>query len=162
MNYSKVVNWPAYYHPKHASFHIKNSIVTEHKVSDIWMQLIRAHSWPSFGRRRTSVQFLTGDGEHLSKGSVFRWKTRGLEYECTVVEFIPDDRLAWRGKCGRVDLYHAWLLYPTDEGCDIVTEITQRGGLTRFTAPLLSRRFSAYHQKWLRKLHCDPNKQPAQ
>ncbi|WDZ72167.1 hypothetical protein PWW31_14715 [Vibrio harveyi] len=61
---------------------------------------------------------------------MFRWKTSWVDFHCTVVEYTLNQRLAWKGKKGGVDMYHAWVLEPTKTGCCITTESTQRGGMT--------------------------------
>ncbi|MFC5080598.1 Polyketide cyclase / dehydrase and lipid transport [Vibrio thalassae] len=75
-----------------------------------------------------------------------------MSFECTVVEYIPFERIAWKGKCGDVDMYHAWLLGPCDEGCRIVTESTQRGGLRWLTGKFVAKQVASHHQQWLYQL----------
>ena len=45
--------------------------------------------------------------------------------------------------------HHAWLLIPTDTGCVIHTEETQRGTAIRLLAPLLRQGVRAFHQRWV-------------
>ncbi len=100
--------------------------------------------WPQYGHGKTKVQILNGDGIELKKGTVFRWRSRALHFDCTVVEYIDNQRIAWKGKCGGVHMYHAWVLQPTEEGCVVQTESTQRGGLTWLTRFFYTRDSAAH------------------
>jgi hypothetical protein len=106
------------------------------------------------------VQILNGDNT-LCKNTMFRWKASGFEVKCTVVEYLQNQRLAWKGKKGSIDIYHAWVLEPTKHGCCIITESTQRGGITWLTKYFAPRRLRKYHLRWLEELcrqshgHCE-------
>ncbi|PSW21250.1 SRPBCC domain-containing protein [Photobacterium sanctipauli] len=154
----KGIHWPDYYHPRHAQLHVSNELLIEVDAPPVWSLLVHAPYWPSWSNSKTSVQILNGDGVELTKGSLFRWKTTGMNFTCTVVEYVPNHRIAWRGKCGEVDMYHAWLIEPNDKGCRVITESTQRGGLTWLTRYFNTSRIASYHHKWLKQIQqqtCD-------
>ncbi|MGF1681760.1 SRPBCC domain-containing protein [Photobacterium minamisatsumaniensis] len=149
---TKGINWPNYYHPKNAQIHVINEANIPAQADAVWACLIHAPYWPTWSNCKTSVQVLNGDGIELTKGSIFRWNTTRMNFDCTVVEYIPYERIAWRGKCGDVDMYHAWLLEPASNGVNIITETTQRGGLTWLTKYFTPKSITKHHQKWLEEL----------
>jgi len=159
MNKSEVI-WPDYYHPKHAQIHVRSQIEIPEPPEVVWQHLVRAPEWPAWRRAKTMVQILNGDNT-LCKNTMFRWKASGFEVKCTVVEYLQNQRLAWKGKKGSIDIYHAWVLEPTKHGCCIITESTQRGGITWLTKYFAPRRLRNYHLRWLEELcrqshgHCE-------
>ncbi|MEF1245481.1 SRPBCC domain-containing protein, partial [Vibrio campbellii] len=150
MNKSEVI-WPDYYHPKHAQIHVRSQIEIPEPPEVVWQHLVRAPEWPAWRRAKTMVQILNGDNT-LCKNTMFRWKASGFEVKCTVVEYLQNQRLAWKGKKGSIDIYHAWVLEPTKHGCCIITESTQRGGITWLTKYFAPRRLRKYHLRWLEEL----------
>ena len=159
MNKSEVM-WPDYYHPKHAQIHVRSQIEIPEPPEVVWQHLVRAPEWPAWRRAKTMVQILNGDNT-LCKNTMFRWKASGFEVKCTGVEYLQNQRLAWKGKKGSIDIYHAWVLEPTKHGCCIITESTQRGGITWLTKYFAPRRLRNYHLRWLEELcrqshgHCE-------
>ncbi|OIN26865.1 SRPBCC domain-containing protein [Vibrio barjaei] len=146
------IHWPDYYHPKNSSVHVKEKIVVPSEGERIWACIVQAPCWPNWHHRKTAVQITKGDTRELHKGTMFNWITKTMSFECTVVEYIPHERIAWKGKCGDVDIYHAWLLSPCDNGCRIVTESTQRGGLRWLTGRFVTKQVAAHHHQWLHLL----------
>ncbi|CAH1551902.1 SRPBCC domain-containing protein [Vibrio rotiferianus] len=150
MNKSEVI-WPDYYHPKHSQIHVRSQIEIPEPPKVVWQHLVRAHEWPAWRDGKTMVQILNGD-RTLRKNTMFRWKASWLDFHCTVVEYTLHHRLAWKGKKGGIDMYHAWVLEATKAGCCITTESTQRGGITWFTKYFAPKRLRKYHLKWLEEL----------
>ncbi|HHP0512974.1 TPA: SRPBCC domain-containing protein [Vibrio harveyi] len=150
MNKSEVI-WPEYYHPKHSHIHVRSQIEIPEPPEVVWQHLVRAPEWPAWRHSKTMVQILSGDST-LCKNTMFRWKTSWVDFHCTVVEYTLNQRLAWKGKKGGVDMYHAWVLEPTKTGCCITTESTQRGGMTWLTKYFAPKQLRKYHLKWLEEL----------
>ncbi|UPW17037.1 SRPBCC domain-containing protein [Agarivorans sp. TSD2052] len=148
----KGIIWPDYYHPKNSQIHIKNQLDISASAEEIWHCLVHAPCWPTWKHSSTSVQIINGDGIELAKNAQFYWKTKRAAFKCTVVEFTPHKQLAWKGKMGAVDMYHAWLIEPTSKGCRVITESTQRNGLTWLTKYFMSNQFRTYHRHWLEEL----------
>ncbi len=146
------INWPDYYHPRNAQIHVKNAVPSKVPAERVWACLIKAPCWPTWKNKATSVQLLNGNGLELEKGTVFLWKTKKLQFECTVVEFVPNKKIAWKGKSGGIDMYHAWKLDCQADGCSIITETTQRNGISWFTKFFLPKQINSYHQHWLEEL----------
>ena len=118
----------------------------------IWAWLIRATRWPTWYENSAKVRFLQGNPPDLALGTRFRWKTFGVTIESTVLEFVPEERIAWDAQGVGVDAYHAWVLHRTAQGCHVLTEETQHGWLARAGDLLMPRRMSKYHQLWLEGL----------
>ncbi|MGV2986765.1 SRPBCC domain-containing protein [Vibrio sp. E150_011] len=147
------IQWPDYFHPKNAQIHVQNDIIIPAECGKIWQCIVRAPCWPHWPHRRTAIQIIRGNSQELQKGTVFNWVTKTKQFNCTVVEYTPFERIAWRGKTGDVDMYHAWLLSPCSKGCRVLTESTQRGGMTWLTKRFVSKQVNAYHQHWLETLN---------
>ncbi|SBT15597.1 SRPBCC family protein [Vibrio celticus] len=146
------IPWPSYYHPDNAQLHIKSEASLLSNVETVWHSLTHAACWPSWKFSNTSVQILNGDGLTLHKGSVFVFKTKTRTYKCTVVQYKENEFIAWKGRIGSADVYHAWLLTPNTQGCTITSEVTQRGGMTRFTKFFSANGLKRYNENWLKEI----------
>ena len=100
----------------------------------------------------TDIQFLKGQPPNLALGTQFRWKTFGITIVSSVLEFEPNERLAWDAHRSGFDAYHAWLIQKTASGCTVITEETQRGWLARFARALRPQQMEKQHQIWLEGL----------
>lgn len=146
------IYWPDYYHPRNARIHVKSQVISDNSPEVIWRCLVNAACWPGWKHSRTSVQIIHGDGHSLERGTAFLWKAGWLAYNCTVVEYQPLQRIAWKGRLGSTEMYHAWVIEPLEQGSRVITEATQRGGMTWLTRLYQPARMQAYHQKWLQCL----------
>jgi len=122
----------------------------------IWMALIDAKSWPQWYPNARRVEILSNE-KQLSPGARFRWTTFGARIVSDVVEFIPNERIAWTGKAFGIDVYHAWLITPSANGAHVLTEETQYGALARLAAALAPKRMHRFHQIWLERLEVRAN-----
>ncbi|WP_256469395.1 SRPBCC domain-containing protein [Agarivorans sediminis] len=132
--------------------HVKNQLDISASPEDIWSNLVHAPDWPTWRRNTTSVQIIDGNGQALSKGAIFYWQTPLTTIKGTVVEFTPNKRLAWKGEIGTSDMYHAWVLQPSNKGCKVITEATQRNGITWLSKYFMANKIQAYHRKWLEQI----------
>ena len=152
MNKQEGIRWPERYKPGNAPVHVKNDLEIQASSQSIWAWLIRAELWPTWYINSAHVQFLDGTPPDLALGTRFKWKTFGLKLDSQVVEFIPNERIAWNAHGFGVDAYHAWLITPTPQGCHVLTEETQYGWIARlahfFTPNLMYRG----HHIWLKSL----------
>jgi hypothetical protein len=98
------------------------------------------------------VRILRGGGPELALGTEFRWRTFGVGIRSTVREFVPGRRIAWDGRSLGIDVYHAWLIEESADGCRVLTEETQHGAIARLGAWLMPKRMSDFHQIWLENL----------
>lgn len=146
------VRWPAHYAPTTAQVHVRNELDMDAPPDVVWAWLIRAQLWPMWYVNAADVMFLQGTPPDLSLEARFRWKTFGLGLESKVLEFIPDERIAWDARGLGVDAYHAWVISATSGGSHVLTEETQHGWLARLGNVLMPWRMPQYHQLWLEQL----------
>jgi uncharacterized protein YndB with AHSA1/START domain len=98
------------------------------------------------------VKIIEGLGPELRKKTRFRWKTFGVTITSRVLEYVPNERIAWDAHAFGIDAYHAWVLQPSAKGCHVLTEETQHGWLARLGKMLMPNRMSKFHQIWLEGL----------
>ncbi|MBD9358687.1 SRPBCC domain-containing protein [Methylomonas albis] len=152
MNDQSGIQWPEHYHPQNCPVHVRNELDMAAKPEQIWAWLVRAPLWPNWYVNSANLRLLETAGTELKPGTRFRWKTFGITITSTVLEYVPNERLAWDAKGLGVDAYHAWLLRPSTNGCDVLTEETQHGWLACLSQLFLPNRMSKYHQIWLESL----------
>jgi uncharacterized protein YndB with AHSA1/START domain len=145
------IRWPARFEPARAPVHVRNEIEVPAPPGTVWRWLARAVSWPEWYPNASRVE-IEGGGSELRAGARFRWSTFGVALSSRVEEFEPPSRLAWTGRGTGVDVYHAWLLTPSDVGCHVETEESQYGTLARLDHALRPRRMARWHQVWLERL----------
>lgn len=151
MDASKL-NWPADLRPEDVPVYTYNEILIPADAERIWAWLIRAASWPSWYANCRNLEFLTGSGPDLAPGALFAWTTFGVRVKTAVQEFLPLQRLAWRGTAPGGEAYHGWLILPQSGGCRVITEETQKGMVPSIGRFFLRRGLLREHQKWLEGL----------
>jgi hypothetical protein len=146
--------WPPDLTPDQASLHGINVLESDVTAAAVWPWLIRAARWHEFYPNCWGLEFLDGShiGSDLRLGTRFRWWTFGVRVETVVEEFVPNERLAWRGEGLGARGYHAWLLEPAPGGLRLRTEEIQRGVASRLLRPFLLPAMRHYHQRWLEGL----------
>jgi len=149
MTQSFEIQWPDYNHPKNCPIHVRNELEVDGAQEHVWAWLIRATLWPTWYANAANVKILNSEGPDLEKNSRFRWKTMGAAVNCKVVEYIPNERIAWSGRAYGIDVYHAWALMPSKGGCRVLTEETQRGLFASLSKGFLPNRMFRAHQLWL-------------
>jgi len=147
------IHWPAQHHPNLSAIHVVNTLVMDVSPHAAWHHLIAAPKWPSWYPNSANVRLLETDSETLKLGMRFKWKTFGVNIECKVEEFEPQERLAWSAKSPGMTVYHAWLISPHPNGCRVFTEETQNGFIPKITAAFMPKRIHKYHQIWLDRLN---------
>jgi len=118
----------------------------------VWAWLIRASLWPTWYVNSANVEFLEGAGPDLALGTRFRWTTFSVTITSTVLEYVPEERIAWDAHALGLDAYHAWVLQPAGQGCLVLTEETQHGVLARLGRLFMPDRMHKFHQVWLETL----------
>jgi uncharacterized protein YndB with AHSA1/START domain len=152
MQDGNAIRWPDHYAPARCPIHVSNELAIAAPVESVWAWLVRAPLWPSWYPNSANVRFLDGAPPDLALGTRFRWKTFGVTIQSSVRELVPCERIAWDAHALGLDVYHAWLLQRTPEGCHVLTEETQHGWIARAGALLMPGRMQRYHQVWLEGL----------
>src|SRR5262245_52803010 len=112
---SSMIYWPTRFDPQRAPVHVLNRLTVAAPSETVWAWLIRAERWPEWYPNAHEVRIAEGKGPDLAPGVRFTWRTFGVSLVSQVEEFVPYERIAWSGKGLGVDVYHAWLLTPTEE-----------------------------------------------
>jgi len=73
----------------------------------------------------------------------------GINFEPTIREFVPNERLAWQIDRRRLKAWHAWVILPTEHGVKLVTAETQNGFLTTMQKWFQPNRLLNFHELWL-------------
>jgi uncharacterized protein YndB with AHSA1/START domain len=146
-----VIQWPDRYRPDRAAVHVRNELDMPVAPEAVWAWLVRAPLWPSWYPNSHDVE-IAGGARELSLGAEFTWRTFGVALHSKVEEFAPPERLAWTGRAGGLDVYHAWLIERRPSGCRVGTEESQNGFLPRLNHVLRPRHMHAFHQLWLERL----------
>ncbi len=146
------VQWPAQYAPSNSPVHVRNQLEMTASQDHVWAWLTRPGLWPTWYENAENIKILEGPNPGLQKGSRFRWKTFGITITSTVLEYLPNERIAWDGQACGTDVYHAWVLQPSAKGCTVLTEETQHGWLARLGNLFMPDRMYKFHQIWLEGL----------
>lgn len=148
----QAIEWPEGFKPQQCPVHVRNELTMAASPEHVWAWLIRAAIWPSWYPNSKNVRFLEGEPPDLARGTRFRWWTFGFTMKSKVLEFVPGKRIGWDARGLGVRAYHSWLIWPTAEGCHVLTEETQHGWLARLGQVAMPTRMSHYHQLWLERL----------
>ena len=147
------VRWPAHFAPQRCPVHVRNELLMPGSAPErVWAWLTEATLWPGWYVNSANVRMLEGEGEPLRLGSRFRWRTFGITITSTVLECVPNERLAWDAYAPGVEACHAWVLAPAGDGCHVLTEETQHGALARLSHLVMPGRMHKFHQVWLEAL----------
>ncbi len=146
------INWPDQYRPENCAVHVANELAMDVRPAAVWDCLIEASQWPRWYENAANVVIGDAADGKLYDGADFRWNTFGVTIDSTVEEFVANERIAWSATAFGLDVYHAWLIVPTPEGCRVLTEETQKGFLARLGQLLRPGSMHKYHQIWLERL----------
>jgi len=125
---SPKAKWPAGLDPAQADLFSHNQIRIDAPCARVWRHIVDATSWPDWYPNSKNVRLVSG-GSQLRLGTVFRWRTFGLDVESRVQDFVPGRHIGWTGGApgAAPGFYHLWLLAPEGQSCRVTTEETGRG-----------------------------------
>jgi uncharacterized protein YndB with AHSA1/START domain len=146
------IEWPGRFDPRNAPVHVRNELTIDAPCASVWAWLVRAELWPTWYSNSRNIRFIEKLPPDLELGTKFGWNTFGVNLVSTVLEFVPEKRLAWNAKGLGIAAYHAWLLQKTEAGCRVVMEETQYGWLARINNRFRPKNMSSKHQNWLEGL----------
>lgn len=144
------INWPEAYHPTKTRFYVHNEIEVNAPPERVWQILLDAENWPEWyvGAKQVKVR----NGDRLDANAVFDWETMGLRFQSTIKEFVPNERLSWESNKKQIQGYHAWLIIPTEFGCKVITDESQKGWLTFFEKIFQPNKLLKLHDIWLSEI----------
>ena len=150
--HSSSIKWPEEYSQSDVDVHVSNELEMQVSSEMVWAWLIRARLWPTWYSNSADVVIELAKPD-LYPGCRFKWRTFGLNLESKVVEFVPNERLAWTAHGIGINAYHAWLIEKRETGCHVVTEENQKGALARLNNMFRPNNMKKYHQLWLEGLY---------
>lgn len=149
---AQAINWPANYEPGKSKFYVHNEIDIKASPAAVWAVLIAAKKWETYYKGASKVAFVNNPGSDLDAQTVFTWKTMGMDFESTIKEFVPHERLSWESRKKSIQGYHAWLIVPNQTGCKLITDESQNGWLTFFEKTFQPRKLRRLHDDWLAQI----------
>ncbi|MGD1841661.1 MAG: SRPBCC domain-containing protein [Thermonemataceae bacterium] len=150
--YSSQINWAEGYTPADAQFFIHNAIEIEASPQTVWDILIQAEDWPNWYEGMSGVKVPAASDGILFDSAAVQFRTMGLDFDATIVEFEPPTRLGWLSVQKRISGYHAWLIIPTEKGCKVITDESQKGSLTFLQKVFVPNKLKKLHDIWLAEL----------
>lgn len=152
MTATPTIKWPDRYRPENCAVHVVNELAMDVAPEAVWDCLLEASRWPEWYENAAYVDVSGAPDGRLKDGALFRWKTFGVTIASKVEEFAPHERIAWSATAFGLDIYHAWLIIRTEDGCKVITEETQNGILARLSYFLQPGSMHKFHQIWLESL----------
>ncbi|MES2616700.1 MAG: SRPBCC domain-containing protein [Bacteroidota bacterium] len=151
-NSTDSIQWPTEYHPSISQFFVHNEIEIKATPATVWGHLIDALKWPQWYKGAQKVTLSPPTDTLLQANAVFNWKTMGLKFQSTILQFDPYRLLAWESKKPSIRGYHVWWIVPTANGCRVITEELQNGWLTFFEKTFQGKKLERLHALWLQEL----------
>jgi uncharacterized protein YndB with AHSA1/START domain len=87
--------WPAEFELSRRPVHVSNKIDLDVPPERVWERLIRATLWPCWYSKAKRVRLLEGPPLKLALDTRFHWWTFDLPMTSCVLEFVPNERIAW-------------------------------------------------------------------
>ncbi|MFE9849290.1 SRPBCC family protein [Streptomyces sp. NPDC005576] len=103
----------------------RESTVIHAPLKTVWNVQTDVAKWPDWQPDVTSLVKSTSGP--LRAGSVFRWKTQGLDITSTVKHVEHEKCLVWGGPAQGIDAVHVWTFEEHDGGVTVRTEESWSG-----------------------------------
>lgn len=150
---TNVVIWPEAFHPDNTNFYVYNDFYINAPAEVVWQILIEATEWHTYYKGSQKPVVIEGGRQQLlADGVRFEFKTMGINFEPTITEFVPNERLAWTIDRRRLRAWHAWVILPTEDGVKLVTAETQNGFLTTMQKWFQPNKLLNLHELWLAQI----------
>lgn len=123
----------------------RDRILVNAPVARVWKVQTDVQAWP---RWQSNVEQVQAEGP-IIPGSVFRWRTSGLDITSTVVDVEPLRRLEWGGPANGITAVHVWTFEPTDDGVLVSTEESWTGEPIEAAVQQMQAALDASLAQWL-------------
>ena len=133
---------------KNAPVITRNEIFIAASLETVWNVQTNISSWPTW---QPEVETASIDGP-LAVGTVFHWKTSGLDITSTIQEVEPQRRIVWRGPAQGIEAIHVWMLTQDENGVLVNTEESWDGEPVRSQLALMQRALDQSLKAWLENL----------
>ena len=101
----------------------KKQIFIEAPLQSVWNIQTDINNWSRWQPGITASKL---DGP-LAVGSVFRWKSGGLNVTSTIQVVVPGQVIGWTGRSLGAHAKHIWTLTPQNNGTLVTTEESMQG-----------------------------------
>ena len=149
---SKEIQWPEDYQPEESKFFVHNEIDINASAEIVWSVLIQADAWEDYYEGASNLKLIDNTDGRLAESTVFTWKTMGLDFTSTIKEFEAPYRLSWESDKKSIRGYHAWLIIPTENGCQLITSEAQHGFMTFLQKVFVPNKLERLHNEWLTQI----------
>ena len=149
---SKEISWPEAYIPEESKFFVHNEVDINATPETVWNILINAGEWEDYYKGASNLVLIDNTTGKLDENSVFTWKTMGLDFTSTILEFEAPYRLSWESNKKTIRGYHAWLIVRTENGVKLVTSEAQHGFMTLLQKAFIPNKLSKLHDTWLAEI----------
>ncbi|MCI4650890.1 SRPBCC family protein [Phaeodactylibacter sp.] len=149
---SKEIQWPEDYQPEESKFFVHNEIDINASAEIVWSVLIQADEWEDYYEGASNLKLIDNTDGRLAESTVFTWKTMGLDFTSTIKEFEAPYRLGWESNKKSIRGYHAWLIIPTENGCQLITSEAQHGFMTFLQKVFVPNKLERLHNEWLTQI----------
>jgi hypothetical protein len=146
------IAWPGGLEPERAYVHAHNEMIIAATAELCFAWLCRAPLWPTWYSNCGGFKFDTVSGPDLALGVCFSWTTFGSPVHSTVRRFEPPLHLEWDATAFGILAYHAWVIIPQGDQCQVITEEDQVGIVPFFLRWYLNGMLQRGHQTWLEDL----------
>jgi hypothetical protein len=126
----------------------RDEILITAPLETIWNVQTTIPSWPTW---QPDVDAASIDGP-LVVGTVFHWRTSGLDIASTIQEIEPQRRNVWSGPAQGIEAVHVWTLTPEENGVRVHTEESWDGEPVRSQLVTMQRALDQSLRAWLENL----------
>jgi uncharacterized protein YndB with AHSA1/START domain len=123
-------------------------IFIEAPPQSVWNIQTDIDNWSSWQPSITAFKL----GSPLAVGSVFRWRSGGLNVTSTVQVLEPNELIGWTGKSLGAQAKHIWKFIPQDNGTLVTTEESMEGWSVRLLKFVMPKFLDNSLDTWLRNL----------
>jgi len=133
---------------KDAPLFAHKDIFIEAPPQTVWNIQTDINNWSKWQPATTASKL----GSPLAVGSVFRWRTGGLNVTSTVQVLEPNDLIGWTGKSLGAQAKHIWKFTPQNNGTLVTTEESMEGWSVRLLKLVMPKFLDNSLNTWLRNL----------
>jgi hypothetical protein len=146
------IAWPRDLETGRAYVHAHNEMLIPARPEVCFAWLSRAALWPTWYSNCSRFKFEAATDSELKSGTAFSWTTFHAPVYSTVRRFEPPLHLEWDAVAFGIRAYHAWVIVPQGEQCQVITEENQIGLVPFFFRWFLRPMLERGHQTWLEGL----------
>jgi hypothetical protein len=133
---------------RHAPLFSHKDIFIEVPPQIVWNIQTDINNWSKWQPAITASKL----GSPLAVGSVFRWRSGGLNVTSTVQVLEPNELIGWTGKSLGAQARHIWRFLAQQNGTLVTTEESMEGWSVRLLKLVIPKFLDNSLDIWLRNL----------